>query len=101
MPAGVDHRMTRQQYIAVLAIGSHDHRAGDGDPSCSLRQILHLVRLRGAIVFGVDFLQADDIGIELIKDLGNPRRAAPAIHADALVNVVANDREQRCWLGIT
>jgi hypothetical protein len=38
----------------------------------------------------MDFLKADHIGIDLIKDLGNPRRAAPAIHADALVNVVAN-----------
>ena len=38
----------------------------------------------------MDFLQADHIGIELIQDLGNPRRAAPAIHTDALMNVIAH-----------
>jgi hypothetical protein len=38
----------------------------------------------------MDFLQADDIGMEVFQDSGDPRGIAAPINADTLMDVVAH-----------
>ena len=41
----------------------------------------------------IDFLQRDDVGVDLAQDFGDPHRRRPPIHAAAAVDVVGRDAE--------
>jgi hypothetical protein len=82
--------VARQQYIPVLAVIFGDIWSADNSIAGGFGQIPQLVGLEGPIVRGMDFLQADDVGMEVFQDSGDPRGIAAPINADTLMDVVAH-----------
>ena len=56
-------------------------------------EVLHLHGLARGAGAGVDLLQADDVGVDLAQHGRDARGIAPAVAADALVDVVGGDAQ--------
>ena len=94
-PPHVEHRITAQEHIAVLAVALEHRGPGDRLEAGHIRKILHLVGFHRRAGARMHFLKADDIGVDFLEHASDAAGMPLAVSADALMNVVACDRQQR------
>lgn len=82
-----------QQDIAVVPIGAFHRGSRNGIVAGGGGEIIHLMKLFDAARIRMDFLKTDDLRAAFLDHLGDTLWIAAAIGADALMNIVGQDRE--------
>jgi len=83
-----DDRKARQQPVAEVAVGAADRRSGDRmETGFALQVREHVETARAQF----DFLQGDDVGVDLGEHARDAFRREAPVDADCAVRVVRND----------